>query len=189
MRRVQRQDSTPYNSLGCQDLQELLYDRRRFARRALGRYVHQDVLRPLALPLGVLAPRRGESDRRPDPAGAGAGAAGAGDHRPWESACRLGVPGAGEEGGRSSRSSGWRRTWRRATGGRARARHPAPSLTTISCCWRGTRRATGTWSSSRRSRSPRASTPSRGSTGRCSPSTTRGSSSRRRAWRAKSRRT
>jgi DNA polymerase-3 subunit alpha len=33
------------------------------------RYLHKNVLRPPALPLGVFAPRRRQSDRRPDPSG------------------------------------------------------------------------------------------------------------------------
>src|SRR6185437_7304291 len=67
-----------------------------------GRYLHQDVLRPSALPLGVFAPRRREPDRRPHPARRGIRAAGGGDHRPRESARRLGLSAAGEEDARQA---------------------------------------------------------------------------------------
>ena len=58
-----------------------------------------DVLRSSPLPLRVLAARRREPDRRPDPAGAGVRAARRRDHRPRQSARGVGVPGEGEEGG------------------------------------------------------------------------------------------
>ncbi|CAA9302968.1 MAG: DNA polymerase III alpha subunit, partial [uncultured Gemmatimonadaceae bacterium] len=81
------------------------------------------VLRTPALPLGVLAPRRGQPDRRPDPPCAGARAARARDHRSREYARRVGVPGEGEEGGDPAdpRDGGVRRARRPQAQGAARA--------------------------------------------------------------------
>jgi hypothetical protein len=57
------------------------------------------VLRPPALPLRVLAPRRREPRRRPDREGQGVRAAGAGGDRSRLHVRRVDLPGAGEEGG------------------------------------------------------------------------------------------
>ena len=89
----------------------------------------------------------------------------------------------------SSRSSAWRRTSPPATA--ADARRPAPGVKPYYHLVLLARDIAGLQeprASSRRSATPRDSTPSRASTASCWRSTARGSSSPRRAWPAKSRR-